>query len=65
MLAPGALGGLIDRQLGTSIFTPAGFLLGLALAMVALVILAKKLAPPARGKPIPFEDELPADKGES
>lgn len=57
MLGPGLIGWWLDRKLGTSLLTPIGFLVGMVLATTALLALAKKLAPPARGNPIPFEDE--------
>ncbi|MCA9134311.1 MAG: hypothetical protein KDA45_14180, partial [Planctomycetales bacterium] len=40
-------------------FTPVGFLLGMVLATVPLLILAHKLTPAAGGKPLPDEDEQP------
>lgn len=56
MLAPGLLGMQLDRWWKLSVFTPLGFLLGTFLATVALLVLAKKLTPQARGKPLPFDD---------
>ena len=60
MVSPGLLGSALDRRWGTSVFTPAGFLLGIVLATTALLVLAKKLTPPARGNPLPLDD-LPLD----
>ncbi|MCC7333669.1 MAG: AtpZ/AtpI family protein [Pirellulaceae bacterium] len=64
MVGPGLVGAALDRHWGSSFWTPAGFLLGMALATTALVALAQKLAPPGRGKPLPFDndddDEPPA-----
>ncbi len=57
MVVPGLIGAALDRRWGSSIFTPAGFLLGMALATIALIVLAQKLAPPARGKPLPLDDD--------
>lgn len=57
MLGPGLVGVWLDRRWGSSLCTPAGFLLGMALATAALVVIAQKLTPPARGKPLPFDDE--------
>ncbi len=56
MVSPGLIGTFVDKRLGTMFFTPAGFLLGIVLATVSLLVLAQKLAPPAGGKPIPFDD---------
>ncbi len=58
MVGPGLLGAALDRRWGSSLWTPAGFLLGMALATTALVILAQKLAPAARGEPLPFDDDV-------
>jgi len=60
MVGPGLIGAALDRRWGSSFFTPAGFLLGMVLATTSLVVLAQKLAPPARGKPLPFDDEANA-----
>ncbi len=56
MVGPGLIGAWLDRRWGSSLCTPAGFLLGMALATTALVVIAQKLAPAARGKPLPLED---------
>ena len=56
MVGPGLVGAWLDRRWGSSLCTPAGFLLGMVLATTALVVLAQKLTPPARGKPLPFDD---------
>lgn len=56
MVGPGLIGAWLDRRWGSSLCTPIGFLLGMALATTALVVIAQKLTPPARGKPIPFDD---------
>lgn len=57
MVSPGVLGTFLDRKCGTKLFTPIGFLLGMALATFILILLARKLTPVARGEPIPFDDE--------
>ncbi|MEZ6138264.1 MAG: hypothetical protein R3C53_25555 [Pirellulaceae bacterium] len=57
MAVPGLIGVQIDRWLKTTMFTPAGFGLGIVVAVAALLVLSKKLTPPAGGKPIPFDDE--------
>ncbi len=57
MVSPGLIGLFFDRRLGTQFLTPAGFLIGTVLATVSLLVLAQKLAPPAAGTPLPFEDE--------
>jgi hypothetical protein len=57
MVGPGWLGSLIDARLKTAYFMPAGFVLGIALAMTALIVLAQKLTPPAGGMPLPLDKE--------
>ncbi len=52
MVGPGILGSVIDRWLQLSIFTPIGFGIGIALATVALLVLAKHFAPVAGGEPL-------------
>jgi hypothetical protein len=59
MVSPGLLGMWLDGRMNTRLFTPVGFLFGIVLATTLLLILAQKFAPPARGKPLPFEDEQP------
>lgn len=56
MVGPGLIGAWLDRRWGTSLCTPAGFLIGMVLATTALIVIAQKLTPPARGKPLPFDD---------
>ena len=56
MVGPGLLGSFLDQRLGTSFLTPTGFALGIAFATCALIFLARKLTPPARGRPIPFDE---------
>lgn len=63
MVGPGLLGSYLDNQFGTGFLTPVGFALGIFIATTALVALAHKLTPPARGKPIPFDDESEQDTG--
>lgn len=60
MVGPGFLGSMLDQRFGTSYLTPAGFAFGMVLATSLLLILIKKLAPVAGGKPLPPED---ADTG--
>lgn len=57
MVGPGLLGSFADHRLGTSFWTPTGLVLGTLLGTYLLLLLARKLTPPARGKPIPFDDE--------
>lgn len=57
MLLPGLAGSFADRKLDTNFLTPIGTIMGMVFAVGMLLLLAKKLTPPARGKPIPFEDE--------
>ncbi|MEO8268248.1 MAG: hypothetical protein ABI557_00930 [Aureliella sp.] len=61
MVGPGLVGAALDRRWHSSFCTPIGFLIGMALATTSLVILAQKLAPPARGEPLPFDDNSDDD----
>lgn len=56
MVGPGMLGAALDRRWHTSFCTPIGFVCGMILATAALLVLAQKFTPTARGKPLP-EDE--------
>ncbi len=56
MAGPGLIGSFIDRRFGMRLWTPIGLVVGFVLGTGLLLILARKLTPPARGKPIPFED---------
>ncbi len=55
---PGLLGAMADKKLGTGFLSPLGFVIGLVVGTVGLVVLAKRLTPPAAGKPLPFEGDL-------
>lgn len=57
MIGPVMAGRWLDRRLGTEFLTPVGFVLGTIVATGLLLILARALTPPARGDPIPFDDE--------
>lgn len=57
MIAPGLLGSVLDKRMGTRVLTPIGFLIGMLLGTTALVVLAKHMSPPARGRPLPTDDE--------
>ncbi len=57
MVVPGLGGAWLDHRWGSTLCTPAGFLIGMALATTLLVVIAKNLTPPAHGKPLPFDDE--------
>lgn len=57
MVAPGLVGMWLDKRFGTAIFGPVGFVLGMGLSTLVLVVLAQKLMPPARGQPLPPEPE--------
>ncbi len=65
MVSPGLIGMFFDRRLGTSLLMPIGFLIGTALATVSLLVLAQKLAPPAGGTPLPFDDPPDSDDDNS
>lgn len=57
MVAPVFVGKALDRQFGTSFLTPCGFVLGTIVATGLLLILARKLTPPAGGTALPSEDD--------
>jgi hypothetical protein len=63
MVLPGILGAYLDKRWGTTLLAPVGFGLGLVLGTTGLIVLAKKLTPPAGGKPLPWDD--PKDMVES
>ncbi len=65
MVGPGWLGSLLDQRWGTSYLAPGGFALGMLLATAALVLLARKLAPPARGRALPWDDESTETEADS
>lgn len=66
MVGPGLFGAWLDHRWGSSFFTPAGFLLGMALATTALIVIAQKLTPPARGKPLAEDDvDVPSDHADT
>jgi hypothetical protein len=64
MVIPGILGSLADKRLGTGFLAPIGFAIGLAAGTAGLLVLVKRLSPPARGKPLPFSDGE-SDDGET
>ncbi len=57
MVGPGLLGRVVDDKLGTQFLAPTGLVLGFIVGTYVLLLLAKKMAPPAGGRPIPFADE--------
>ena len=57
MVGPGLLGAMADKKLGTGFLSPLGFVVGLVVGTIGLVVLAKRLTPPAAGKPLPFEGD--------
>lgn len=48
MLLPGFAGGWLDEWLGTSVLMPVGFVLGLIIGTIGLVIIARQLNVPIR-----------------
>ncbi len=50
MLLPGFAGGWLDKWLGTSVLMPIGFVLGVIVGTIGLVIIAKQLSVPVRGR---------------
>lgn len=64
MVLPGILGRYLDDRYGVRFLTPLGLLLGMSLAGYLLWLLGKILTPPARGEPIPFEEDADEDAGE-
>lgn len=61
MVGPGLIGMALDRRLGTGFLSPAGFVVGIALATTALLVMVNKFSPPARGQPLPFDDNSEDD----
>jgi hypothetical protein len=57
MAGPGIVGSIADQRLGTSFLAVTGFAAGLVLGTVGLIILAKRFTPPARGKPLAWDDD--------
>ncbi len=57
MVGPGLVGSWLDKRLGTGWLTPAGLIVGMALATGLLILLAGKLTPKALGRPIPYDSE--------
>lgn len=64
MVLPGVLGAYLDKRWGTTFLAPLGFGLGLLLGTMGLIVLAKKLTPPARGTPLPWDDSKEQNKDE-
>lgn len=52
MVAPGLVGAYLDRRWEKSFLSPLGFGLGLIMGTVGLIVLARRLTPPAGGKPL-------------
>ena len=61
MVGPGWLGVVGDRRWGTSFLGPTGFALGMVLATTALLILVRRLIPPAGGLPLPLDEPRDGD----
>ncbi|MCA9194051.1 MAG: AtpZ/AtpI family protein [Planctomycetales bacterium] len=62
MVAPGYVGSLLDRQWHSRVFTPLGFLLGIAFAVAALLVFIKTVSPPPqRDTPKRAENKPPKD----
>ncbi len=57
MAGPGIIGSIADQRYGTSFLAMTGFGVGLVLGTVGLIVLAKRFTPPARGKPLAWDDE--------
>lgn len=64
MVIPGLLGAFLDQKFGTAFLAPVGFGLGLTLGTVGLLVLVRQFSPPARGKPLPWDDESDSSDGE-
>lgn len=56
MVLPGVLGAWLDKKFGTSFLTLLGFAIGLLAGLSGLILIARRLTPPARGKPLPAEE---------
>jgi F0F1-type ATP synthase assembly protein I len=57
MVGPGMLGRFLDGYFGVHFLAPVGLIVGMVLGTTLLLVLARKFAPPARGKPLPPDDE--------
>ncbi|MBX3423797.1 MAG: hypothetical protein KF752_19750 [Pirellulaceae bacterium] len=56
---------MLDRRLGTQQFAVIGFAVGFLMGTTGLIVLARKLTPPARGKPLEWEDAATTDPSEN
>jgi hypothetical protein len=52
MVGPGFLGRWLDRIWHMRIWTPLGFVLGMILGTVLLIVFAKQFTPVAKGRPL-------------
>ena len=57
MVLPGILGAMLDKRFGTTFLAPCGFGLGLIAGTTGLIILGRLYTPPARGNPLPWQEE--------
>ncbi|MEC8556017.1 MAG: hypothetical protein VXZ82_13495 [Planctomycetota bacterium] len=57
MVGPGLLGQWLDRRLRTNYLALVGLGVGVTLGTYILILLAKRLTPPARGAPLSDEQE--------
>lgn len=64
MIAPGILGSILDKKFQTSFLALLGFAFGLVAGTAGLLVLAKRFTPPARGKPLSWDDETPVEPEE-
>ena len=57
MIGPGLLGSFLDARFGLRFLTPTGLVLGMLLGTFVLLLLVRKLAPPARGTPLSDDED--------
>lgn len=64
MVLPAILGGWADKQFGTKFLTLIGLAGGMLVGTGMMLLLAQRLIPKGRGKPIPFDDEVEDEEEE-
>ncbi len=57
MVGPGILGSYLDQKIGTSFLGMTGFVFGLVVGTIGLLVLARRFTPKARGKPLAWPDD--------
>lgn len=57
MVGPALAGSYLDDRLGTRFLMPSALIAGVLMSMALLLVLAKQFTPPARGKPLPLDED--------